>query len=373
MTHSIDPEPRLASDQRRRIVLLSGVLAAAGISLLVATQNYFMFAARGRPISWLALFLGELPVWFAWLAMLPAITWLASRFPPHRGNRVRNSSIHLLAGCAAVYVMLVFTEGARRLIPGTLTVGGSLWAAVNHSYPRNLVPFLIVYAAAAALAIAWQYHWALQAQQIRQSQLQAQLARTRLDVLRAQIQPHFLFNTLHAISALMARDVNGARSMMRRLSELLRIALDESEGDEVPLEREIEFLDRYLDIQRMRFGERLNVTFSVAEDTRQLMVPRLVLQPLVENSIKHGISERSEAENISIESVLSGDTLVLRVRDDGPGFRAAANRRIGGVGLANTRERLSGLYGDSASLDVRDDPAGGAVVELRLPVHDGKP
>jgi signal transduction histidine kinase len=369
------PDSSRVTDRRRRVFLLSGLLAAVGISLLVATQNYFALATRGRPTPWLPLFLGELPVWFAWLAMLPAITWLARRFPPHRERPALHVGIHVIAGCAAVYIMILFTEGVRRLMPGMLPVEGSLFDAVNRSFPFNLVPFLIVYAAAAALAVAWQYHWALQAQQIRESQLQTQLARTRLDVLRAQIQPHFLFNTLHAISALMGRDVNGARRMMRRLSELLRIALDDSGGDEVPLAAELQFLDGYLDIQRLRFGDRLNVTLEIGEGTRSLPVPRLILQPLVENSIKHGITARPQAENITIRAERTGSGLLLRVADDGPGFRTDAGHlpesgfTSGGLGLANTRERLRGLYGDEGSLLVQDDPDGGAVVEIRIPIR----
>lgn len=358
------------ADQRKRVFLLSGVLAAVGISLLVATQNYFALATRGRATPWLPLFLGELPVWFAWLAMLPAITWLAGRFPPHRERPALHVGIHIVAGCAAVYIMILFTEGMRRLTPGMLPVQGSLIEAVNRSFPFNLVPFLIVYAAAAALAVAWQYHWALQAQQIRESQLQTQLARTRLDVLRAQIHPHFLFNTLHSISALMGRDVNGARRMMRRLSELLRIALDDDGGDEVPLAAELDFLGGYLEIQQLRFGDRLNVTFEIEEGTRSLLVPRLILQPIVENSVKHGITERAEAENIVIRAERAGDALLLRVTDDGPGFRAdSIPSPRGGLGLANTRERLRGLYGDEASLSVEDEPAGGAAVEMRIPIR----
>ena len=353
--------------ERRRIIILSGLLAALGISLLVATQNYFALAARGRPLSWMVLFLGELPVWFAWLAMLPAITWLVSRYPPHRAPVARNVAIHAAAACAAVYVMLFVTTLARRFVPGSPAPRGGLLEVVNHSFLPNLAPFLIVYAAIAALAVAWRYHRALEAQAVRESQLQAQLAETRLDVLRAQIQPHFLFNSLHAISALMGRDVGDARRMMTRLSELLRIALDDSGGDEVELAEELDFLDRYLDIQRLRFGDRLTVTLDIDPAARRLMVPRLILQPIVENSIKHGISERREAERIVIAAERRDDGLHLRVRDDGPGFRDAGGPTGTGVGLANTRERLRMHYGEAARLEVRDAPDGGAVVEIVIP------
>ena len=358
------------SDQRKRAVLYAGGLAVMGLSVLVATQNFYALGLQGRSVPWLDLFLGEIPVWSAWLAMLPVIVRLADRFPPHRPPAARNVTIHLLAGCAAVYVMLLFTAVVRQALPGAPPFQGlePLLAAVNRSFPVNLVPFLIVYAAVTALAVAWQYHEALQARAVRESQLETQLARTRLDVLRAQIQPHFLFNSLHAISALMNRDVNAARRMMRRLSELLRIALDDSDGDEVELSSELEFLDRYLDIQRLRFPDRLTVELDIGPGTRSMRVPRLILQPVVENAIKHGIAGRVEAGTVRIETEQRDGALFLRVIDDGPGFPDEDVRGgAGGVGLANTRERLSALYGSEGVLEVLPGP--GATVEIRIPAR----
>jgi two-component system LytT family sensor kinase len=205
--------------------------------------------------------------------------------------------------------------------------------------------------------------------QAQAAQLQAQLADARLSALRAQLDPHFLFNTLNAVSALVERDARGVRRMISRLSELLRHSLDEG-ASEVTLQRELDLLERYLDIMRVRFGDRLGVQVDVPPALLGARVPNLVLQPVVENAIKHAIAPREEGGRIVISAEQRGDRLVLRVRDDGPGPGASVEPPGAGVGLANTRARLAEMYGTRQHLLlVAGEDGSGTVVEISLPLQ----
>lgn len=197
------------------------------------------------------------------------------------------------------------------------------------------------------------------------SRLESHLHRARLENLRAQLRPHFLFNALHAISALMGRDLRRARQMMAQLSELLRLSLEGGDEHLVALSRELETLTAYVALQELRFGDRLDVAVDVEPSVRDLPVPRILLQPLVENCIHHALERRSGSCRVGVEARRRDDRLVLRVADDGPGF---GERRTEGVGLGNTRARLAALYGDAATLRTANRPTGGAEVTVELPV-----
>jgi len=217
--------------------------------------------------------------------------------------------------------------------------------------------------------------------QAHAAQLQAQLAEARLDALRRQLDPHFLFNTLNTVSALVERDPPGVRRMIGQLSDLLRHSIDAS-SPEIPLRLELELLERYVDIMRVRFEGQLEVAVRADPTTLDALVPNLVLQPLVENAIKHGVEHRSDGGRVEVEAVLDGDSLVLRVRDNGPGMSpwsaaavdtsaesSARGRR--GIGLRNTATRLEELYGANYRFTVAPDSAGGGgtLAEVRLPYH----
>ncbi len=202
---------------------------------------------------------------------------------------------------------------------------------------------------------------------VRAVQLEAQLAKAQLQVLRMQLNPHFLFNTLNGIVTLMHRDIDAAERMILRLSDLLRLALDDDGSLEVPLRREVDFMERYLDLEKVRFAERLHVTVRLADDTLDCLVPNLILHPIVENAVKHGVARTTDGGHIELRTYLEDGRLTIDVEDDGPGFDEA--RSGGGIGLTNTRERLSRMFGSEARLDVGVGPRGGARVRLRLPVR----
>jgi two-component system LytT family sensor kinase len=360
-----DPSP-----WRKAVV---GAAAATGIAGLVTAQNYVALAARGREAGWGALFLGELPVWFTYLALTPLIVRLARQYPFTGRRAPAHLLLHTAVAVAVVAVVVLVTTAVRSAIPGLLPAELGFWEVARLAFTGSLIAFLFVYAAVAGIASAWRLQRDAQRREVRESQLEAQLANARLDLLRMQMQPHFLFNTLHGISALMGRDVVGARRMMTRLSELLRASLEETPGHEVALDDELGFLDRYLEIQELRFGDRLRVERDIDDDARGLAVPRLLLQPLVENAVKHGIAHRPAGGRVRISARREGDRLRVAVCDDGPGFDGVgghpAGEGDGGMGLANTAARIAELYGPDAVLETGDAPGGGAQVSIEIPAR----
>ena len=202
----------------------------------------------------------------------------------------------------------------------------------------------------------------------RATALEAKLAGAQLDALRQQLQPHFLFNTLNAISALITSEPLAARRMMVRLGDMLRISLATAGRQTVPLADELEFLETYLDIQRMRFGDRLRVVMNVSVDALPVFVPSLLLQPLVENAIRHAVEPRITTSTVSVAAAMEGDCLRLVVEDDGPGFDVRSGRRDG-LGLHATRTRLQQLYGTRHSFSATNGPVGGARVVIQLPIN----
>jgi LytS/YehU family sensor histidine kinase len=207
--------------------------------------------------------------------------------------------------------------------------------------------------------------------ELRATRLETQLARAQLQALKMQLHPHFLFNTLHAISALMDDDIKGARRMIARLSELLRLTLEGAGRQEVSLRQELDALERYLEIEQIRFQDRLKVHLAVEPETLDASVPNLVLQPIVENAVRHGIAPRSSAGRIEIRAERRDGMIELQVIDDGPGLHpygeGCPDEFREGIGLANTRARLRRLYGDEHCIEIRNADEGGLVVKLAIP------
>lgn len=227
----------------------------------------------------------------------------------------------------------------------------------------------IITAAILSAGLARHYFRREEARREEAIRLQAQLADARLAALRSQLDPHFLFNTLHAVSALVERDPRGVRRMIARLSELLRTTLDGAKEQEVPLREELRFLDGYLDIMRVRFQGQLTVDLQIEAGLGEALVPNLVLQPLVENAIRHGTSKNEAAGRIAINALRQGAAIVLSVEDNGPTAADAAAPVVEGIGLRNTRERLAQLYGSAQHLTLAPRAGGGMRVEVRLPFH----
>jgi len=312
-----------------------------------------------------------------WTVATPFIFWLSSRFNTGRSRWIRRVPALIGAGIVLSIVIFFLVALARTELFEVARYRSAITPFREIGRFRFLNQF-VTYLAVLAAGFAREYFLRDQVRSREAATLQAQLAEARLDALRMQLNPHFLFNTLHAVSALVERDPSGVRKMIARLSELLRKTMESGAPNEVPLRDELALLRSYIDIMEIRFQGRLRVLTSIAEDTLGALVPNLVLQPIVENALEHGaaraegegrieIGARREREGENAgEGVGEGDRIVLTVRDNGPGVSAGASS---GVGLANTRARLAQLYGDQASLTLATAPDGGALAEIALPFH----
>jgi LytS/YehU family sensor histidine kinase len=228
-----------------------------------------------------------------------------------------------------------------------------------------------VYATVAAVGYAMDFSRRLREREVVASQLQSQLKEAQLGALRMQLQPHFLFNTLNTIAMLVREgETQTSVRMLARLSDLLRHLLEDEGDQEVPVREELDFLGRYLEIEQLRFRDRLHVQLNVDEGTRDAFIPNLLLQPIVENAIQHGIARRARAGALELNVARENGSLMLSVRDDGPGLSETFSLdNLTGIGLRNTAARLHFLYGENATLDVRNAEEQGTVVTIRLPWH----
>jgi two-component system, LytTR family, sensor kinase len=299
-----------------------------------------------------------------WAALTPAIFWLGSRVGLERRQLLRRILVLIGAGIVIAIVVYLLLAVARDQLFDSAAVRRRPFRPGREIGNFRFVPQLLFYFAILAAGFAREYFLRVQQQRAHTAVLQAQLAEARLDALRMQINPHFLFNTLHAVSAMVERNPAGVRKMIARLSELLRHTIDTHATDEVPLRDELEFLGRYVEIMEIRFQGRLTVERRIDPATTDALVPNLILQPIVENALEHGVSRKKGAGVVEIASERRGDLLVLTVRDNGPGV---ADDTRTGVGLSNTRARLTQLYGEAASLTLSAAPEGGTVAEIALP------
>jgi hypothetical protein len=374
------PLPRPSAESSSRPVPLKAIeyLLIFGfwtlIALLSTANALFDPLVRGpsplpRSVPVSMAFIGS----YLWAALTPLIFRLASRFNVERSNWLRR--LALFVGIGLVISISVDTVTDFLRYQQLEAVRASLGEIPAVTRVRRLwfMNEFLIYVAVLAAGFARDYFLRYRARreeaialQAQTAQLRAQLAGARLAVLRTQLNPHFLFNTLHAISALVERDPRGVRRMIARLSELLRMSLDDVGDAEIPLARELDFTRRYLEIMQIRFEGRLEVAEHVDAEALAALVPNLLLQPLVENAFKHGLERIDGVGRIELSAGRIGNRLVLSVSDNGPGVR---NDELGpeGLGLGNTRARLAQLYGSDQSLALRARPGGGALVEVSLP------
>jgi len=344
------------------------------LSLYSAFQafQYVAFFSQRQTSIWLLLGLNS-GYWYTWALLAPVVIWLSRRFPLDRDTWPRSLPVHLVCIIAVTLAHLAMAEGVSTLLMAWFWTGASLqkysyWDAVKSQYFKNFDWEMMTYWAIVGGYYTFTYSRQAQDRTLRASQLEARLAEAQLQALQRQLHPHFLFNTLNAISALMHRDVEAADQMLAKLSDLLRMALDQRGGQEVTLKDELEFLQKYLEIEEARFGDRLTVTFDIAPETLDAQVPNLLLQPLVENSVRHAVAVRIEPGRIEIRARQLGETLELVVSDNGPGMPPSRLTSPGkGVGLANTRSRLERLYGANHQLLFGEPPGGGLIVTVTIP------
>lgn len=312
----------------------------------------------------------NLAYWYVPATLTSTIFRIARRFPLDAPGWPRALAVHALTAVGFSIIHLAAMIGMRAILwPGRMFpgYGGSWTSAVQRTYLMNLDWALMTYSAIVGASYALGYYRESRARAIRAANLETRLVQARLKTLEAELHPHFLFNTLHAISTLVHTQPDAADRMISRLSDLLRITFSRSEAACVSLHEELEFLQKYLEIEQTRFQDRLTVDYDIDPDTLDAEVPRLILQPLVENAIKHGVSLQIGPGIVSVGSRRENERLCLTVRDNGVGLTGATRARLhSGVGLSNTRDRLECLYGTDQSLDFLES-APGLTVEMRLP------
>lgn len=305
---------------------------------------------------------------YIWALLTPLIFWVGQRFSLEAGNWRSHAALHLgLAVAVGVFMDMVGDGLVIYYVQPSWAEGRSL-DPLGEFFQLDFLYEFTIYLAVLTAGFARDYFLRYQERRERASHLEAQLTQARLEALRMQINPHFLFNTLHAISTIVERDPAGVRRIITRLSELLRYTLEDTGAQEVPLKEELRFLDGYLDIQRIRFQEQLQVEKHIAPETLDALVPTLILQPLVENAVKHGTSRAEGPGHLTIRAEQDKGVLRLRVEDNGPGLSDGDPLEMG-LGLRNTQERLQGLYGEAAALTLQSEVGGGFIAEITLPYY----
>ena len=341
-----------------------GVWTVFGLLSCLQTAVFLAMLARTRrvgPVDWGDVVLDRMGDWYTCALFTPVLFWAARRFPLERESWRRHAVAHLVVLVVCSIAKLALFHGYRvLLLPGEVSRG------LGMSLALGTISEVMAFWAALGVVLAIEYYRRLREREAHAARLETQLAEARLSALTSQLQPHFLFNALHGVSALMHRDVESADTMLTRLADLLRRTLAAEGRHEVSLDEEIDLIRCYADVMQYRFGDRMTLTIDIPDGLRRTMVPRLILQPLVENALEHGLARRAGAGRVEVSANRDGDVVRLRVRDDGPGLDAAAAPREG-IGLSNTRRRLEELYGDRGAVRLAHPEAGGFEVELVIP------
>jgi two-component system, LytTR family, sensor kinase len=369
MTGPVVDSPEVRPARLRDLVSLRRLFLASlafwtAVGLVFAGQFALMQLGSDRRMPLHQLVVGELVSWVPCALLTPAIVAAALRVRAAGLSLPRVLLFHRIGAALFVVIGGALMGTVENLLPWTRPE--TALAAAGSGILRYLGPDLLIYCQVVAATEAFAHAWESRRRGIAAATYARQLAEARLHVLSAQLQPHFLFNTLHAISALVYEDPARAERLLARLSEMLRLTLRSGTRVETTLEEELALLRRYAEIQEARYGERLLVAFEVEPGVRGAMVPRLILQPLVENAIRHGITRRITPGRVDVRAWTGGGRLHLAVCDDGVGLPASLRE---GVGLGITRARLRQLYGTDQRVDLRSPPGGGAVCALSIPLR----
>jgi signal transduction histidine kinase len=339
------------------------------LGLIFSSQSYVYYAVRGGDVRWLPTLTWVFADWYTWAALSPFILWLARRFRVERRGRARALTVHLAAG-----VFFSVVHAALQAAVNQIGVGHAplpFPELFKYLLLENYSISLLTYWVLVGISHAVEYYR-------RYEEREALLAGAQLRALKMQLQPHFLFNSLNSISALIGEDRDAAVRMVARLGDFLRMTLRNSGEQEISLGQELEFLRSYLEIEMLRFEDRLAVELDIGPDTVGAKVPNLILQPIVENAIRHGVSRSEERGRIEVLARRVDGMLHLRVADNGPGLAGPSEpsnppAEARGLGLANTRARLQNLYGCAHRFELAGASGGGVVVTVQIPFEAAAP
>ncbi len=344
------------------------------VCLLDSTWYYFTVLHKGKPLSYQRIVAINVPYWILAAMMTPPVAWVSRRVSFARGRRLRAMGTHLICVIPFAIIHVLLFRIIRYVQDGAPLYIEKFPYMVRSDLAATLDKEMLLYAVMVIGVSAYDYYRRFQekeraaaALELEQARLRASLSSAQLDALKMQLQPHFLFNSLHAISTLIMRgDSQAANQMLLHLSQFLRMTLDNTDAQEVPLAVELEFLDAYLRIQRERFGERLEIEIDVEEEALPASVPNLVLQPLVENAIRHGIGADPGRGRIAVKARRANGRLEICVQDNGNGLPEDGSHTEG-MGLRNIRARLEQLYPGAYSLTLAGAPSGGTAATITMP------
>jgi len=327
-------------------------------------------APAGLELTWLQALRRAALSWTVWAFLTPFIIKVDRWLPISREAVLKRLAAQVPLSLFFTSLKQLLVSGATNLLlgAGPERLVDSFDASFKGTFQANFMAYWVL----VFVYITFDYHKHLREHEIRTAELERLASQSRLETLRAQLHPHFLFNALNTISAYVERSPRSSRKMLEELEELLRLSLEHSEAQEVPLAQEIAFVEHYLAIQKARFEERLAAMVKADPDVMNAMVPTFILQPLVENAVLYGMSPRLEQGSVEVRAWRTNGQLHLRVQDDGPGLPEDWDPKHSlGIGISNTRERLRQLYGErNQSFEIVSEPGRGVRVELSFPFHE---
>lgn len=363
--------PNILSLSRKQIWMLLFLLYT-GIFLLMFGYHYLDDLSRGRPGTFAVRFLEESTGVYSVLLILPLVLRVARYCLFQVKGVVRQFAVHVPTAIAFSLAHTTLMAVSRWIISPLVGMGPYDYGIMVYRYPMEMSNDFIGYTTIVLIYYFYLRMRMAQAQQLAAAELQTKLAKAQLDNLRLQLQPHFLFNTLNTISSVMYEDVRAADAMLTQLSDLLRLTLRTASSHEILLSQELQITRLYLEIMQRRYEDKLRVSYAVDPGLENTLVPQLILQPVVENSLRHGLQESGTGIDIAIVAHRDNGRLVIQVADSGTGIgTASADAVLGrGLGLANIRGRLEQLYGAGQEFSIANGASGGAEVTLRFPFHE---
>ena len=382
---NVEREPRGAgtpdTDSRAWMIWAISFGVWGFVALAASWTIYQLYRTTDMPMPFRTILGLEMSQILMYAPLTPFAYRFAVRYPIRSGNWKQRLPLYLGAGLAfslthvalraitpyAIYEPK-YKDWTSAIWNAHTRVFGIQWLALRRLLLNNVVDDITgTFTPIVLVAHAISYYRKFQEREFRATQLEGQLAKAHLQSLKSQLQPHFLFNTMHSVSALMLSDVQAADRMITRLADLLRMNLESAGTQITSLNQELEFVNCYLEIEQVRFEERLSIVFNIAPETLDAQVPLLLLQPIVDNAVKHGIARMTHGGEIRISSFIHDHDLKLEVRDNGPGIRPSGNERGCGLGLRVTRERLETLYGENQSVEISCPAEGGVSVLVTIP------
>jgi two-component system LytT family sensor kinase len=359
------PTMKLSESQKRTTAQVLLVFAVwTFLAAFSSSQTVVYLSQRGQPIVWRDMLTGRFADWYTCALFTPLFFWMGRRYP------IDKKSWRVMLPLTLVVTSVCVVIKYAVLVPIEHTLGLNLGASFSSELSRNFANESMAFWAVIGIVHAFEFNRRYREREVAAADLRARLSEAQLEALRSQIHPHFLFNTLHAISTLMHRDVEAADTMLTRLSDLLRLTMQHRDQNEISLRDELALVDQYIEIMRVRFGDRLSVRRVIHPDTLDALVPQFILQPLLENAFDHGIAKTAGPGTIEISALTVDGRLELSISDNGFNRNRSGQRvKKNGMGLANTRRRLEQLYGSAQSISLERLPERGTRVVVAIPLH----